>query len=331
MRVIGGLMKKRIIALILSLCVVLQSVVVSVMAEDASESVESVIMEGLYSFSESIDISEYKIPPSELIWVVSSVIKDDPYLFFVNGHLSYSCMVGGHVLSLKPTYKMTEEETFAAWEYCRRISREIAELAMAYKDDGERALFVHDYICDNFEYDDSLESDDLLGFFESGKGTCQSYAAAYMAILRECGVACHFVASDTISHIWNLVKIDGEWYHVDPTWDDSARERSRRHFLLSDRLAAERGHRDWYSAIDVSCNSEKYVDADFDSWLIGLHNAGDCDHDGTVGLADLLRLRRRISSGDFGYTCPSCSDLDGDGYFCNEDVMLLRKKLLCVD
>lgn len=324
-------MKKRIIAAALSLCIILQSVIVSVMAEDISKSVEDVIREGFYSFSESIDIREYKIPPSELTRLVSSVIKDDPYLFFVNWHMSFSFVEGGHVLSLRPTYNMTEEEVFFALEYCKERAREIASAAADCEGQGAMALFVHDYICYNFGYDETMESDDLLDFFKSGKGTCQGYAAAYMAVLRELGIPCHYVASDTISHIWNLVEIDGEWYHVDLTWDDSTGEGSRRHFLLSDRLAEERGHRDWYSSVRVVCDSEKFDGEDFDSWLIGIHNTGDCDHDGEIGLADLLRLRRRISRGDFGDTCSFCADLDGDGFFCNGDIALLRKKLLCTD
>lgn len=320
---------KRMVAALLSLCLLLQSVIFAAAADVEGESVGEVISRGFYEFCESIDISTYEIYPEELTHIVSSVIKDDPYLFFVNGHLSYSYKSGGHVLSLKPTYNMTEEEVFSAWETCRSRVREIAEMAMEYESQAERALFAHDYICEHFEYDESLESDDLFDFFETGAGTCQGYAAVYMAVLRECGIACRYVASDTIAHIWNYVEIDGEWYHVDLTWDDSATgATSRRHFLLSDRVAEERGHRDWYSSSVVVCDSEKYADVKFDGWLQDKHLAGDGDHGGSVDLADLLYLRKQLSMGNISHLCASCADINADGTLDALDAERLRKKLL---
>lgn len=323
--------KKRIVAVFLSLCALLQSFIFSARAEEGRESVSEVISRGFYDFLESIDISIYEISPAELTRLVSSVIKDDPYLFFVNGHLSYSYKSGGYVLSLKPTYNMTKEEAFDAWERCRSRAREIAALAEMYEDQAERALFVHDYICDNYEYDDTMESDDLSDFFDTGKGTCQGYAAAYTAVMRELGIPCHFVASDTISHIWNLVEIDGELYHVDLTWDDSAGERSRRHFLLSDTVAAERGHKDWYSSEEFVCDSEKYADVCFDDWFKDVHFAGDGDHSGAVDLADLLYLRRSVSLGGVAELCENCADINADGVLDGSDIVCFRKKLLSVD
>ncbi len=323
--------KKRIVAVFLSLCALLQSFVFTAWAEEGKESVSEVISRGFYDFSESIDISIYEISPEELTMLVSSIIKDDPYLFFVNGHLSYSYKSGGFVLSLKPTYNMTREEVFDAWERCRGRAREIAALAEVYDDQARRALFVHDYICENYEYDDTMECDDLSDFFDMGKGTCQGYAAAYTAVLRELGIPCHFVASDTISHIWNLVEIDGKWYHVDLTWDDSVGVRSRRHFLLSDAVAAERGHKDWYSTEEFVCDSEKYADDVFDDWFKDVHFSGDGDHSGEVDLADLLYLRRLVSSGEVAELCENCADINVDGVLDTSDIAYFRKKLLAVD
>ena len=49
-----------------------------------------------------------------------------------------------------------------------------------------------------------------------GYGTCNGYADA-MAIFLD-----YKISND--EHIWNLVYLDGKWYHLDLTWDDPISE-----------------------------------------------------------------------------------------------------------
>ena len=323
---------KKLVVIILVAVLLICAMTVRGWAEnrDGCTPVEAV-RAGFYSFSESIDISSFGIKPEELSGFLGGIIKDDPYLFFVNTQLSYSYKSGGLVLALKPTYIFNGEEAFLAWDECRARVREIASEAKKYISHYRKAEFLHDYICENFEYDETLESDSIYSFLKSGRGTCQAYTQLYMAVLRECGIGSHFVASDTIEHMWNYVKIDGEWYHADLTWDDSAAlegEVSRRHFLCSDKMATSRGHRDWYSAVDVICNSERFADGSYkeegDSLL------GDADLDGKLTLYDLLLLRRSLELKDYNISL-EIGDVDGDGALTISDIGLLRKKLLEAD
>ena len=63
-----------------------------------------------------------------------------------------------------------------------------------------------------------------------------------IAAAERVGIPCLPVTSDGMGHAWNLVRLDGEWYHIDITWDDAGGESapvypsyvSYRHFLLSD-------------------------------------------------------------------------------------------------
>lgn len=298
---------------------------VAVSANDREAEVMQVMREGFYSFEESIDIGAYGVLPQELSRLFAWVIKDDPYLFFVKGNLTYSYQPEGAVLSVRPLYTMIPSNVGVAWAYCRRRVRTVASLAEGT--DAERALFLHDYICENFAYDDSLKNDNLYDFLLSGKGTCQAYTLLYTALLRESGIDVCFVASDTIAHIWNLVRIDGEWYHVDVTWDDSAEGYGHRHFLLSDRQAVERGHKDWYSAAGIVCDSEFFADRVGLEYRHGEFSLGDADHSGEVLLLDLLLVKRALRQGD-EEICSDCGDLDRSGTLNEEDVRLFREKLL---
>lgn len=51
-----------------------------------------------------------------------------------------------------------------------------------------------------------------------GYGLCGSYADAMAIFLNKLGIDNYKIVSD--SHIWNLVKINNKWLHLDLTWDD---------------------------------------------------------------------------------------------------------------
>lgn len=293
------------------------------------------IATGFYGFEEQICISDYNVLPEQIGDIFISVIKNDPYLFFVDNHLSYSYHKNGYVIDLTPRYNVTRDEADEQAEYCRaEVARITSEISATYGE-LERALLAHDYLCKNYHYDLSLENDNMYKFFRNGSGNCQGYTWAYMAILRELGIESEYAASDTVNHIWNLVKLDGEWYHCDVTWDDPIGEEnnstsiSRKHFLCSDKKTEEQGHSDWYSANGTVCTSEKYDTFDFDKVVHSWALTGDVDHNGAVELIDLLICKEMYVNGTEHYgICLDCMDADGDGAVSCGDLSRIRMGML---
>lgn len=88
---------------------------------------------------------------------------------------------------------------------------------------------AHDWIITNTSYDttqpvSSIPSSSFSpsGVFVEHLAVCQGYALAYEALMDVRGIDCKVVYGQAggISHAWNIVKLDGNWYHVDTTWDD---------------------------------------------------------------------------------------------------------------
>jgi transglutaminase/protease-like cytokinesis protein 3 len=86
---------------------------------------------------------------------------------------------------------------------------------------------IHDYIINHTKYDtnkiDNVEdttykSDIAYGPLFEGYGICSGYTDAMALFLDKLNIPNFKVASE--SHIWNLVYLDNEWYHLDLTWDD---------------------------------------------------------------------------------------------------------------
>lgn len=84
--------------------------------------------------------------------------------------------------------------------------------------DFDKALWLHDWIIDNCEYDHSLTYCGAEGVFARGTGTCESYHRAYEMLLARVGIPTGRITGN--GHVWTAVKLDGKWYQVDATWDD---------------------------------------------------------------------------------------------------------------
>ncbi len=99
------------------------------------------------------------------------------------------------------------------------ITRKVKRIVKKYRGQStyNRIKGAHDYITSHTVYDANYYNPYYV--FKKGKGICMSYALAFQRILTEMKIPCIYVKGD--NHAWNMVKIDGDWYGVDVTWDDS--------------------------------------------------------------------------------------------------------------
>ena len=290
---------------------------------------------GFENFEEQIDISQYNIPPQELARLFAIVTKNSPYLFCVDKNLTYTYRTGGNVVSVTPKYNCTQAEYEQMRVFCESEVEKIAVIADTFETELDKLIFTHDILCQNFSYDLTLESNNIYTFLTTKKGTCQGYTWTYMAVLRELGIECEYVASDSIVHIWLRVKIDGEWYYSDVTWDDPPSDEgkempvSRRHFLFSDSKADADGYTDRYGASDEACVSIKYDNTDFSEIFNPTHKSGDFNGDGKINAYDVICFRIYAEQKECAVPpCPICADADCDMIISNRDIQFMREMIL---
>lgn len=146
-------------------------------------------------------------------------------------HLYFSYNATGVVLQEylidgKPDLETKEEQEL--YSAITEITEEIIEEDMT---DMDKVIAVHDYLVVNTVYSEDQDKADFLATAYSvlieGEGQCQGYAEAFTALLMISGVETKVISGDALDvsatyqpHAWNLVKIDGDWYHADVTWDD---------------------------------------------------------------------------------------------------------------
>jgi len=144
------------------------------------------------------------------------------------------------------------------------VSRKFTEaLSIVSEDmsDYEKALAFHDCIVRRTEYaEKSMQPDGTLdysadeytavGVFLDGRAVCSGYASAYAALLRASGIDAVVVNSAEMNHDWTMLKIDGDWYHADCTWDDAENGVIYDYFLKNDAQFKELGHYGWTVGMD---------------------------------------------------------------------------------
>ena len=279
---------KKVISIFLCITLLLGIFSVSVFAEKDNdfEDYEQRLYNAFINCEEEVDLTQYNVKLEKVYEFFNEILLCYPEISFniaiveedQQRAYDFSCSyyVGsGNAAVAYIGYNMGKDEYTKAVEF---IEDSVAPILNKVRNlsDFEKALYIHDWICVNFMYDyrlaesEGTENHDMLGFLKDKMGVCQSYAYTYMYMLRQVGVESHYVISDTDNHGWNVVKIDGNWYHVDVTHDDPIvgstyhydymGEVMHSKFLLSDiEIIADGEHDDFYIPMDASISCGEYT------------------------------------------------------------------------
>ena len=202
----------------------------------------------LENMADTIDISAYRITIDDFKISYQEFLNSHPELFHVKGGYSYYYS-GNYITRLLPKYKYTAEELPAK----QAIYNSGLSAILSHANQGGNAiakmLRANDYICANYQYDLSYSIYSPEEMFEQKTGVCQAYMLVYRAVLNAMGITNATVTSDAMNHTWNMVQLNGSWYHIDVTWNDPISDVPLRamhnNFLLSDAGLINADHYDW--------------------------------------------------------------------------------------
>ena len=133
--------------------------------------------------------------------------------------------------------------------------------------DHEKALWLHDWLLQQLDYDHSLKWSSAESALTRRLGTCQAYESAYSKLLTAAGIENAETRDTYDGHTWNAMKLDGKWYQVDCTWDDTKDnyynfDQTHLYFGLTDELMAlaHNGHNKIYTASGYGTRSTSLAD-----------------------------------------------------------------------
>ena len=165
------------------------------------------------------------ITAEDYLAVYQQIYNDELNMFFIDPKIQYAVQsstktVASAVLIYKHgTAEITRMED-AIEEEVNRVLDGITPDMSQY----DIVKYFHDYICENIIYDDKAENcNNIYGAFVNKRALCQGMAKAFSYLCGKVGIETLTITGDAdgIAHMWNMVKIGGEWYHIDPTYDNA--------------------------------------------------------------------------------------------------------------
>lgn len=226
-------------------------------SESASEA-RAAIVAGLKAHADYIDLTPYSITFNEFYNLLhKDILYYDGSLFYVTGGSNGGR--GDYCTYYIPSY-IENEEAIA-----NVLKRAVRESVTPDMNDAQKALALHNWLAAHCTYDYEGSAGDnkyrAYGALVLRTAVCEGYTAAYTMLGRYAGLEMGNARGG--NHTWNQVKIDGQWYNVDVTWDgqDGFSSISYSSFLVSDSKARRSGHT--IASQDNPCTSTLYDDGSF--------------------------------------------------------------------
>lgn len=161
---------------------------------------------------------------------------DHPECFWLSSGYRYNTERGGLKVDLA---------TFNYWTYTSnpqmyidQLNQKVDEIVAGgsqYSDTYDKVKYVHDYLVKHITYDHTAAEESnqtirstatehalsVYGALVNGKSICGGYSESFYLLMNAMGVECYYLQGYAGEyHAWNYLKIDGNYYYMDVTWDD---------------------------------------------------------------------------------------------------------------
>ncbi|MGN0805791.1 MAG: transglutaminase domain-containing protein, partial [Candidatus Coproplasma sp.] len=202
--------------------------VASAFHNDETQTAEPVTFSGGIAYvAGAINYSSFGLSLTQAESVWATYRNDHPLYYWLSGRILYTsqslslCVDGDYKDGA--VRRAQNEEIYSVIDgYLNAVGGETEAYQIAFA--------FHDMIIDSIDYarDESGNpvseswAHGVSGVFAKGEAVCEGYAKAFSLLLNVSGVENVYVTgtSKGEGHAWNMVKIDGEWYWYDLTWDD---------------------------------------------------------------------------------------------------------------
>ncbi len=178
------------------------------------------LVAGVEAASTEIQLRDLSLSVDTLEMVYECYRNDYPQHFWLGNSYRYSYS-GSTIHALQPQYLMTGSQLSSARsQFDAKVNAILAKLSPGMSE-YEKELIIHDALVTGCTYLDGTYAHSAYGALVVGQAVCEGYARAFRYLLFRADITCMAVTGNAGGpHAWTAVKIGGDWYYTDPTWDD---------------------------------------------------------------------------------------------------------------
>lgn len=200
---------------------------------------------GFFYVAGKVDVKSYQLSQNQMKRVYFALEADYLEFYWLDDSIGYTTSNGFVVnewyIMVEPDYADYSTRKAAKNNIKRGMIPFLEKIDNAKASGAsqlELELLIHDMIIEEVDYaydawgnpQTASYAHTIVGVFDDNSATdvvCEGYAKAFQLLCRYAGLESIYAvgwsttSSGSGGHAWNLVKINGSWYNVDTTWDDS--------------------------------------------------------------------------------------------------------------
>lgn len=231
------------------------------------------------------------------------IYNDEYRLFYISNTIEYYVdPKTGYLKNVELKYNYNRLQAENMQQELDARCDEIMSAVTPQMSDYEIVKLIHDAIVTGCTYKEVKDMNTVYGCLVNGEALCQGYSRSFMYLCGEAGIVSYGVFGEANGpHMWNIVEMDGEYYHVDCTWDDPDRG-DRIHydyFGLTDSRIKELRETDEYTYDIPAANGTRYQYYSYNNLVV--HSVDEAEK--LVRLETLAASRDKRSTVQF-----MCSD-----------------------
>lgn len=236
------------------------------------------IYESLLNIESIIDISELckDIHYNDVENILSNyfdTIYEKPDIFYAPNNVSISYSYDRNtgklvICQLKIQYQYDNSEIQEMTNaFNNKVNYIMEEYLSNSSDELTLEYIINDYLLDNVTYDyDNYQSNTIpdishtaYGALVNGVAVCDGYAKAVKLLANKLGIESGIITSDEMNHAWNYIKINGNYYNIDVTFNDPVPETNKRRYTYFNKSNEEMStSHTWNKSQYPECNDESF-------------------------------------------------------------------------
>jgi transglutaminase/protease-like cytokinesis protein 3 len=200
----------------------------SLIAKSVYKVTATATSDGYYP-TQRVTLSGSQLSEAQLRLALIAYLNDNPQVFWIANVYSY-----GYSPDNNDTY--VQLYSYVSQSQCntmiQQLNTKVSTIMKAMPSglsEFDRELYLFNYLTQTISYDNAAAQDTSLwksfnayGALMNGKVVCEGYSRAMQLLSSYSNLQCALVTGQGsgVNHMWNLIQINGNWYHLDITWCD---------------------------------------------------------------------------------------------------------------